>query len=42
MKQIDTTMTYYKIINDRQVFSQCKSIYDEQADAWISNPTAET
>lgn len=34
-------MTYYKIINDRQVFSQCKSIYDEQADAWISNPTAE-
>lgn len=34
-------MTYYKIINDRQVFSQCKSIYDEQADAWISNPNAE-
>ena len=34
-------MTYYKIINDRQVFSQCKSIYDEQSDTWISNPTDE-
>lgn len=34
-------MTYYKVVNDRQIFSQCKSIYDEQSDIWISNPTDE-
>ena len=32
-------MTYYKIINDRQVFSTCATI--ELNGAWISNPSAE-
>ena len=30
---------YYKIVNDRQVFSQCKVI--ELNGTWISNPTTE-
>ena len=32
-------MTYYKIINDRQVFSTCATI--KLNGAWISNPSAE-
>jgi len=31
---------YYKIINDRQVFSDCKSIQANDG-SWISNPTEE-
>lgn len=32
---------YYKIINDRMVFSDCKSLYVESENCWISNPTEE-
>lgn len=31
---------YYKIINDRRVFSSCKTIQTDEG-TWISNPTAE-
>lgn len=33
-------MTYYKIINDRMVFSQCKTIQMPNG-TWVSNPSAE-
>lgn len=33
-------MMYYKIINDREVFSDCRTIQTEEG-IWISNPTAE-
>lgn len=33
-------MMYYKIINDRQVFSDCRTIQTENG-IWISNPTVE-
>lgn len=33
-------MMYYKIINDRQVFSSCHTIQTEEG-LWISNPTEE-
>ncbi len=33
-------MMYYKYINDRQVFSDCRTIHTND-DVWISNPTAE-
>lgn len=33
-------MTYYKIINDRTVFSQCRSIQMPNG-TWVSNPTAQ-
>ena len=33
-------MMYYKIINDRKVFSQCKAIQTEDG-VWISNPSIE-
>lgn len=33
-------MMYYKIINDRQVFSSCHTIQTEEG-IWISNPTEE-
>ena len=41
----ETNRHDHDILQDHQRqagVSQCKSIYDEQADAWISNPTAET
>lgn len=33
-------MMYYKYINDRQVFSQCKVIETNDG-IWISNPSEE-
>jgi len=33
-------MTYYKIINDRMVFSECKTIQTNEG-VWISNPSQE-
>lgn len=33
-------MMYYKIINDRMVFSQCLTIQNNEG-LWVSNPTAE-
>ena len=33
-------MMYYKIINDREVFSDCRTIQTDEG-IWISNPTAE-
>lgn len=33
---------YYKIINDRITFSDCKTLYIEVEDRWISNPSEET
>lgn len=33
-------MTYYKIINDRMVFSDCRNIQTNEG-VWISNPSAE-
>lgn len=33
-------MMYYKIINDRQVFSDCRTIQTNEG-VWISNPNAE-
>lgn len=32
---------YYKIINDRTVFSDCKTLYIEAENRWCSNPTEE-
>lgn len=32
---------YYKIINDRAVFSDCKTLYIESENRWCSNPTEE-
>lgn len=32
---------YYKMINDRMVFSDCKAIYLEDQHRWLSNPTEE-
>ncbi|MBQ5481374.1 MAG: hypothetical protein IIT67_08055 [Clostridia bacterium] len=34
-------MTYYKIINDRMVFSTCKTLQLEDG-TWVSNPSEET
>lgn len=34
-------MMYYKIINDRMVFSDCKTIH-KQDGTWVSNPDAQT
>jgi hypothetical protein len=34
-------MTYYKIINDRMVFSTCKTIQTEEG-VWVSNPDSQT
>ena len=32
---------YYKIINDRTVFSECKSLFIEAENRWVSNPSEE-
>lgn len=32
---------YYKIINDRTVFSDCKSLFVESENCWVSNPPEE-
>lgn len=32
---------YYKIINDRTVFSECRSLYIESEDRWVGKPTEE-
>lgn len=32
---------YYKIINDRTVFSECKSLFIESENRWVSNPSEE-
>lgn len=32
---------YYKIINDRTVFSDCKSLFIEAENRWVSNPSEE-
>ncbi len=32
---------YYKIINDRTVFSDCKTLFIEAENRWCSNPTEE-
>ena len=32
---------YYKIINDRTVFSDCKSLFVESENRWVSNPPEE-
>ena len=32
---------YYKIVNDREVFSPCKKLYIKSEDRWVSNPPEE-
>lgn len=32
---------YYKIINDRTVFSDCKTLYIESENRWVCNPSEE-
>lgn len=34
-------MTYYKIINNRMVFSSCNPLKIESEDRWVSNPPEE-
>lgn len=34
-------MLYYKIINDKTVISDCKTLYIESENSWVSNPSQE-